>query len=238
MSTSDASDASPSPASAPAPVAAPPSAPSPPPASASAAATSDAPATVAIGIQQYSEPFSAPTILRQRSNTEQQAPWEQHEGGGLATYLPPLPSRGASPSPAPRARTPATSFANAKRSVQQGNNGSLNGSPRDSSLNQPLLNGVSGVAYGSPSPDLSSDAADDEVMDAGVADDSEEGDRPEGDEAGSIPSYVPPPVSHAHKLGQWMATAISGNDITSSWSMHTHTLGTASITRAQSGAAN
>jgi hypothetical protein len=38
----------------------------------------------------------------------------------------------------------------------------------------------------------------------------------EEDDTQGMPKYQPPPVSHSHKLGQWMATGICGNDITSS----------------------
>jgi hypothetical protein len=61
-------------------------------------------------------------------------------------------------------------------------------------------------------PPTGEDTASDMVSNGG-GDEPEDEEDPEADE---LPSYRPPPVSHAHKLGQWMATGICGNDITSS----------------------
>lgn len=172
---------------------------------------------------------------RERSDTiEQIAPWDAHDGGGIATYLP------APPSP----RTPALAGPTRRKGARD--------SPAPSKKNMlvvPPALGLGVQAQGqSPQAPLLSRAeqadaahtarpgdeihaddvhADELSMPFSVdstgehpgADDADEGvydDDDEDAETHGVPKYQPPPVSHSHKLGQWMATGICGNDITSS----------------------
>ena len=141
---------------------------------------------------------------RHRSTSEAVAPWDAHDGGGLATYLPAIP---APRSPAPR------------RSIGGINTPGAAANKHAHTMAEPLLAGEDseGKRYGgSNAASLSSSSSDDPadiVLDNG----GDDGTNDEADpEDGALPGYVPPPVSHAHKLGQWMATGICGNDITSS----------------------
>jgi len=126
-------------------------------------------------------------FLRQRSQSEVVDPWNVQDGGGQATYLPAIPAVSASPAPA------AT-----KRKAPSKDVGANN-------LQQRLLDDESTI--GSDAHSLADGPRDDADVEAGADD---------GDEADAVPSYVPPPVSSHHKLGQWQSTAICGNDITSS----------------------
>lgn len=161
---------------------------------------------------------AAPAILRARS-TSDSLPWDSSEGGGVATYLP------APPSPALQTATPPPRRAGGKKVALQippvlgSSVGALNSNSLDSP-GAPLLS----QGEGSDDPytaNISSSGyirTDDADLGVRVSSDSAEGgeDEGEGEDDGDVPSYQPPPVSHAHKLGQWMATGICGNDITSS----------------------
>jgi len=157
--------------------------------------------------------------LRARSDAR---PWDQADEGGT-TYLPAPPSPRASPAPSPlhhgasrrRAREgsrSATPAAMTLPSTLMLNGGTamtsdgtqLLGMIEDGGLNAPLIRSQHSYVGPSSGPDTIHEG------------DADETDEAEEDIDPNVPSYNPPPVSNAHKLGQWMSTAISGNDITSS----------------------
>lgn len=160
--------------------------------------------------------YPAP-ILRQRSNSEVDVDvWDADRGGG-ATYLPAIPSprrgRNASPAPGPRRSSPMPAAANG--AVVNGGGGGVAQQKLD--MNEPLLSSTDSEGkqrYDGPAGEdsLSDPSADPLALRLDGGGDEDEAD----DEEAGVPSYQPPPVSHAHKLGQWMATGICGNDITSS----------------------
>jgi hypothetical protein len=141
-----------------------------------------------------------PTLLRQRSASDvTNEPWNEYDGGGQATYLPAIPNptviqpkRFKSPMSNGAAPSPRASVAVNADAVGVNN------------LQQSLLGDSPAGASGSDDGVLHSDHAED------IQGEEEE------ELDGALPSYQPPAVNHAHKLGMWMSTAICGNDITSS----------------------
>ena len=121
-------------------------------------------------------------------------PWDMSEPGGRTTYLPGPQHEDDSTDP----------FAAARLDVES-----------DGLLETPNVHDDYAVQQSHPTTGSDSAASDGGGMVAG----EEEGNNGDGSPSDkeSVPSYVPPAAAVAHKkLSQWFATAICGNDITSS----------------------
>ena len=138
-------------------------------------------------------------------------PWDMSEPGGRTTYLPGPQSADDSTDPFAAARLDVESDGlletpNVREEYAV--------TPQPHTTRQHVNgNGLSTVSSPSHAPNVGvSDVAVD--GEDGLVDDEA---TPDGAEKESVPSYVPPAAATSHKkLSQWFATAICGNDITSS----------------------